>query len=120
MSGNPNLSPEINAAIAKSDRDGGIQLDHLFDDEVLIVQTLNTKYEIIKGVERNEYVIKGSPKYCPDWKLCRIPGSTFGGSMIKVGFVGIGMRLEVCLMEEQKTIRTSTIQEAYIQKGTVQ
>jgi len=36
------------------------------------------------------------PNYCPDPVPVRIAGSTWGGSMLKLRFIGRGMHLEFC------------------------
>ena len=39
-------------------------------------------------------LIWGHPQYCPEPVAVRIEGSTWGGAMLKLRFVGRGMRLE--------------------------
>ena len=39
-------------------------------------------------------LIWGQPQYCPEPVAVRVEGSTWGGSMLKVRFLGRGMRLE--------------------------
>ena len=88
----PNLSPEINAAIAESELQGGVFVDKLPLGHSLRVTTQNTKYTI----ERREdgLYMSGHYKYCPKPVKVNILGSNFGGSMLKVGFIGRGMYLE--------------------------
>lgn len=105
----PNLSPEINAAIKESELQGGCELAKLPVGKRLIVQTRNTKYTITKRGP-DDYLICGHAKYCPESTECHIAGSTWGGSMLKMGFVGRGMRLEFSV-KEHGTVTTSTIQE---------
>jgi len=89
------LTPELNAAIAKSEEDGGVWLDQLEVGERLYVQTHNTLYEIEK--REDGFYISGNVHYCPKPTKAYITGSTFGGSVIKAGFVGVGMYLEFML-----------------------
>ncbi len=105
----PNLSDEINEAIAESELAGGAYIDKLAVGKKLQVQTRNTTY-IIEKREDGLY-ISGNAKYCPEPVKCRIPGSNFGGSMLKMNFVGRGMFLEFIVDGTNKTIVTSEISE---------
>ena len=89
----PNLADEVNDAIARSEVEGGVYLDALPEGASLEVHTENRRYVIVlKG--RGRALISGHPEFCPEPVLVGIHGSTWGGSMLKVGFVGRGMRLE--------------------------
>ena len=79
----------------------------------LMVRTLNTIYIIRKvseDAERCNFTIQGHPKYCPVPCPCHIHGSTWGGSMLKVGYVGRGMHLEMWI-EGRGTVTTSAMEE---------
>ena len=68
-------------------------LDNLSDGEVLEVETQNRWYTIVVG-RRGKDLIWGHPKYCPEPVAVWIEGSTWGGSMLKMRFVGRSMYLE--------------------------
>ena len=113
---NPNLSPEVNAAIAESELQGGIFIDKLPVGKTLKVTTRNSVYFIDRVAEGKEgLTIQGHPRYCPEPTPAYILGSTFGGSMLKIGFIGRGMHLEFSFYENNNThrgtITTSQIQE---------
>lgn len=117
----PNLSPEINRNLAQSKKDGGIFLKDLPENCMVEVQTRNTLYQIKRDPNNGNFMlIKGHAKFCPDWTSCRIAGSTWGGSMLKMGFIGVGMRLEVNLFNASKdeqyhaTMTTSEIKEVWV------
>jgi len=107
---NPHLTDEVNSAIVKSEIDGGVWLKDLEPGVRLLVRTKNTTYFIEMGEERT-LEIWGNQKYCPEPTKCTISGSTWGGSMIKVGFIGRGMRLEFYTNNHPERIVTSEIQE---------
>ena len=89
----PYLSDDLNKKIVESQLQGGANINQLAPGHVLVVQTRNTQYQICR--EKNgELLIRGNAKYCPDWTKCYVHGSTFGGSMLKMGFVGRGMYME--------------------------
>ena len=89
----PNLSDEVNRNIVQSEAEGGVYLDDLSERAVLEVETQNRWYTIvIRG--RGQELISGHPQFCPDPIPVRIEGCTWGGSMLKVRFIGRGMCLE--------------------------
>ncbi len=102
----PNLTPEVNRAIKESELSGGIWWKDLPVGSKVIVRTRNTRYEI-ENREDGSY-IQGHEKYCPQPTKASIHGSTFGGSMIKAGWLGVGMYLE---FSTDRTITTSQIQD---------
>lgn len=52
MTGHPNLSPEINEAMARSERDGGIWTKDVAPGATVLVQTRNTLYTLVNHGER--------------------------------------------------------------------
>ena len=102
----PNFSDEINRNIVQSEIEGGAHLDDLPDGVVLEVETQNHVYTVVTG--GGSELISGHPRYCPDPVEVRIAGSTWGGSMLKIRFVGRGMCLEFN-HPRYRTITTSPI-----------
>lgn len=117
----PNLSPELNAICEKSETQEGIYLyDPGFGPTVaeknvlpigatVAVQTRNTRYLIVKTGEKT-FTIEGNLRYCPSPVDAHIHGSNFGGSVLKLGFVGPGMYMEFSITPPGGTISTSVIQ----------
>lgn len=89
----PNLDDAINRNICQSEIEGGVFLDKLEVGAILEVETRNRRYCVEKRGD-NQILIHGHPKFCPDPVVVELRGSTWGGSMIKVGFIGREMRLE--------------------------
>lgn len=89
----PNLSDEVNRNIVQSEIEGGVHLDDLSEGAILEVETQNRLYTIV-NCGRGQALISGHAKFCPYPVLVWIHGSTWGGSMLKVRFIGRGMRLE--------------------------
>jgi hypothetical protein len=112
----PYLSSEVNDAIGESELAGGAYIDKLPVGKTLKVRTRNRVYFIDRVAEGREGLkISGHPRYCPEPTPAYILGSTFGGSMLKIEFVGRGMHLEFSFYEDNNinpgTITTSQIQE---------
>ena len=112
MEQHPNLTPEISNAIAESELMGGVFIKDLPVGKTLKVRTQNTVYFIARVAEGKEGIeISGHPRYCPEPIKAYILGSNFGGSMLKVGFVGRGMYMEFSTENHRGTIVTSRIKE---------
>ncbi len=110
------LSKEINEAIAASDRDGGIWMRDVEVGQTVLVQTKNTLYELTKH-EQHWSALGG--KYFARPRIANIHGSTFGGSMIRPGFIGVGMYLEFSHPTDDKSnLTTSVILSAKIKGAT--
>jgi hypothetical protein len=89
----PHLSDAVNRHIVQSEIEGGVHLGDLAPGVVLEVETENRAYTIqYRGL--GQALISGHPVFCPEPTLVTITGSTWGGSMIKTGFIGRGMRME--------------------------
>ena len=112
MEQHPNLTPEINNAIRESELMGGVFIKDLPVGKTLKVRTQNTVYFIDRVSEGPEgLTVQGHPRYCPEPVKAYILGSNFGGSMLKIGFVGRGMYMEFSTENRRGTIVTSQIQE---------
>lgn len=75
-------------------KDKGIGLGEAGAGMVLIVETNNSTYtiEILDPAKRTVRVVGG--KFFSSPEVCILSGSTFGGSFLKMGWIGMGMRME--------------------------
>jgi hypothetical protein len=110
FSPHPNLSDEVNAHIVQSEIEGGVSLGDLPPSTVLEIQTQHHRYTAV-FLGESQALISGHPEYCPEPVLVAIAGSTWGGSMLKLRYIGRGMHLEFCHPEYRTPIVTSRIQE---------
>jgi hypothetical protein len=106
----PNLSDEVNGNIVRSEIEGGVSLGDLPPSTVLEIQTQHHRYTAV-FLGESQALISGHPEYCPEPVLVAIAGSTWGGSMLKLRYIGRGMHLEFCHPEYRTPIVTSRIQE---------
>jgi hypothetical protein len=106
----PNLSDEVNANVVQSEIEGGVSLGDLPPSTVLEIQTQHHRYTAV-FLGESQALISGHPEYCPEPVLVAIAGSTWGGSMLKLRYIGRGMHLEFCHPEYRTPIVTSRIQE---------
>ena len=105
-----NLSDEVNRNIVASEIEGGVFLKDLPTATVLQIQTQHHCYTALLLGDRSA-LISGHPQYCPQPVPVNIIGSTWGGSMLKMRFIGRGMRLEFHHPDYRTPIVTSVIQE---------
>lgn len=89
----PHFSEAVNRNIIRSEIEGGVNLRDLPPGSVLSIQTLNRVYRL-EVLEDETALISGHPQFCPDPAKVRIHGSTWGGSMLMMKYVGRGMHLE--------------------------
>jgi hypothetical protein len=106
----PNLSDTVNRHIIQSEIEGGVFLADLPPATVLEIQTQHHHYLAVT-LSENSVLISGHPEYCPEPVLVAIAGSTWGGSILKSGFVGRGMHLEFFHPAYRAPITTSRIKE---------
>jgi hypothetical protein len=105
-----NLSDQVNSNIVQSEIEGGVFLEGLPPDTVLQIRTQHHFYTALMLGEGSA-LISGHPQYCPEPVQVTIAGSTWGGSMLKMRFIGRGMNLEFHHPGYSTPIVTSPIQE---------
>src|ERR1700727_2632805 len=106
----PNLADNVNHAIVQSEVEGGVFLHDLPPSTILEIQTLHHCYTAVL-LGGSDALISGHPEFCPSPVQVAIAGSTWGGSMLKLQYVGRGMHLEFRHPEYDTPIVTSPIQE---------
>ena len=122
--GHPGLDKPINDAILESAINGGCWLKDLQEGKALKVTTYNSVYTLRKQAGGKTYKLEQVASTKDGYQLpakdnpviVTVSGSTWGGSMLKAGFVGRGMHLEMNLPsqygpEGHRTLTTSLIQE---------
>lgn len=110
FSPHPNLADDVNSGIVQSEIEGGVFLNDLPPSTVLEIQTMHHRYTAVL-LGGSEAMLSGHPEFCPKPVQVAIAGSTWGGSMLKLQYVGRGMHLEFRHPEYATPIITSPIQE---------
>ena len=106
----PNFSDEVNRHIVQSEVEGGVFLEDLSPSTVLLIETKHHSYTAVV-LGGSQALISGHPQYCPQPVQVNISGSTWGGSMLKMRYVGRGMHLEFSHPDYRTPIITSPIKE---------
>jgi hypothetical protein len=90
----------------------GIHLRQLDPLTTLRVQTVNSCYRIVVTADTSAIVQGG--KFFPDPTPARIDGSGFGGSMLKVAWIGVGLKMEIFANDQR--IITSPVRDIAIEQ----
>lgn len=111
------LHPTIVSNLEKLEKEGGITINKLKPGSKIVAKTRNTEYilEIIDPT-KDIVLISGNQRFCPFPVRARLNGSTWGGSMIKIGFIGKDMHMEVVVLNSDDSYHshftTTAVQEA--------
>lgn len=76
----------------RSEVEGGLSLAALDEGSRVRVETMNRQYEL--EVKDGRTWISGHPEFCPRPVPVTVRGSGWGGSMLKVAYLGHGMQME--------------------------
>lgn len=91
-------------AFAAATQGAGLALRQLEPLTELIVHTRNTRYRIVTASD-DEIVIQGGT-FFPGPTRAHVEGSSLGGSLLKVGWIGVGLRMEI-LAEGRRIVTTA-------------
>ena len=74
----------------------GVGLTSLDPITLMMVRTQNTLYRITVLRPPKTHVIVQGGRFFPEPTEARLWGSSFGGSFLKMAWVGVGLRMEIC------------------------
>ena len=103
-----NLSDTVNHHIMQSEIEGGVYLRDLSEGTAIEIETRNHTYTLVACGYRDA-LLHGHPQLCPEPVRVVIHGSTWGGAMLKEGFIGRSMHLEFSHSAYPQPITTSRI-----------
>jgi hypothetical protein len=94
----------------------GVRIGSIATGTPVTIQTLNSTYEVIvRDGEHHDVLLRGGRLF-PGWTEARLNGSTAGGSAIKVGWIGTGLRIEIVV--DGKRFTTSPVQSIWIEQAS--
>ena len=85
----------------------GVQLRDLPPMTTLLVRTRNSEYRIVVS-SGDEVLVKGG-HFFPSITQARFSGASVGGSFLKVGWIGVGLRMEI--LADGRRIVTSPVHD---------
>lgn len=80
--------------VLASSASDGVDLRDLDPLTTLHVRTCNSQYRIV--VSRHTAVFVEGGRFFPEATDARLEGSTFGGSFLKMGWIVVGLCMEIC------------------------
>lgn len=80
------------AGAAGADFERGMRLDALREGGRVLVETVNRLYRLERRA--GQIWISGHPRFCPEPVPVKVRGSSWGGSMLKVAYLGQGLHME--------------------------
>lgn len=86
-------SATLDRVCAVVDDSEGVQLSHLPPFTTLRVRTMNSLYHVVITQGPEVYVQGGA--FFPDLTPAYLEGASVGGSCIRVGWIGLGLLLEI-------------------------
>jgi hypothetical protein len=93
----------------------GIALRTLAQFDIVCAATQNNEYYIfLLDPENGKAYVQGG-RYFEQPIEATISGSTFGGCMLKMGWLGIGLRIEICAGGQR--IVTSPVKSLRVERG---
>lgn len=107
------LDPLIQNLIDEQQELGGIDIYQLKAGTKLIVKTKNSIYKFTVTKEKGVLWAQGG-KLLPHVQKVRLAGSTFGGSILKIGWIGYLMNMELWI-DKKNYITTTPVRSAIIQ-----
>lgn len=90
---NKHLHPDILKRIEAQEKLGGIKIDELEVGTKIEAQTFNSLYTI-EVLENGKFMVNGGTRFTAPQEVA-IAGSTWGGSMLKMKWIGINMCIEM-------------------------
>jgi hypothetical protein len=112
--GSEEIIPQYEKMINYQIENGGIQISEQKVGTKIIVETKNSTYEFtIVNPEERKIKIKGG-EFWEEPHEVYFCGSTWGGSMLKLGWIGYGMHMEFGHHEKPGVITTSMVKKATI------
>jgi hypothetical protein len=91
----------------------GIHLRNIEPLTTIVVRTQNSRYRILI-TDGTAAIVRGGA-FFPEPTPARIDGSSFGGTLLKVGWIGIGLRMEI--FTNGRRIITSPVRDVMLERS---
>jgi len=107
----------LDKIIDMSNRLEGVMLRNLKPCDTIHARTLNSDYEIfLLDPEAGSALVRGG-KFFTEPREAIVSGSNFGGSMLKLGWIGLGLRMELSVNGHH--IATSPVEELRVERSSL-
>jgi hypothetical protein len=96
----------------------GVMLGSLEAYDTIYAQTCNSNYKIFLLDPNSGRALVQGGKYLTEPVEATVSGSTFGGCMLKMGWLGIGLRIEININGQR--LETSPVQELRVEHDSLE
>jgi hypothetical protein len=94
----------------------GVAIESLEAGDVVVVRTQNSTYRVeVLDPARREVLLSGGAYFGTPTEV-RLGGATAGGSTLKVGWIGVGLQLEIACGRQRTT--TSCVESVRLENAT--
>jgi hypothetical protein len=107
LEGRKYIDPTLLAKMDEQDKCGGIDLRNVMIGESIEFQTRNSLYTITRKDDKT-WMLQGGTRWQEPAEV-DISGSTHGGSVLKLDWVGEGMHVEIWDRTKSKMVTTSAV-----------
>lgn len=94
----------------------GVELETLVPFDTIAVRTVNSDYRIFLLDPETGRALLERGQQVTEAVEVRVIGSSFGGSIVRTGWIGVGLRMEACA--DDMYIRTSPVQSLCVEHQT--
>ena len=105
----------LDGFVAAASQADGVALSELEAFTTLVVRTLNSVYRITTLDVRGHGVFVEGGAFFPERTRASLSGSTFGGSCLRAGWVGVGLHLE--FQVGGQTVVTSRVRSVAVKRS---
>jgi hypothetical protein len=106
----------LDNAVIDSGWADGVAVESLDAGDVVVVRTQNSTYRVeVLDPERRDVLLTGGAYFAEPTRV-RLGGATAGGSTLKVGWIGVGLQLEIASGRQRTTtscVESLTIEHAH-------
>ena len=113
IEGPPTTAATLDGFAESVRRTPGVDLAELPPISHLVVRTENTLYRIVVVSPGGSEILVEGGRFFPAFMRARLDGSSFGGALLKISWLGIGLRMEICCNGQR--IVTSPVRSFEIQ-----
>ena len=85
----------------------GVDIRELAPGTIVIVRTRHSRYRLVVAEPETQHVLVNGGDWFPEPTEAQLVGATGGGSMLKPGWIGVGLRMELRHMD--RPITTSLV-----------
>jgi hypothetical protein len=94
----------------------GVAVNLLEPGTTLVVTTRNSEYRLVVLLDPSVVLVKGGKSF-PDATVAALAGATAGGSTVKVGWIQVGLHMEI--RDGERRVTSSPVRSILIERVPV-